>query len=473
MKAKLLMVALVSLALATSGFADCTDPNFVAVIINVTQQLTDDCQGGTPLPDGDAIVQVIRAADGSLADSLCGFPNFGYELPINGELLELGAGFFGFDPAFGNPTKSDPAVGYQCKVVGPCVNGYRAIWLSNVFYCIVGPQEINIESWTCQRIRCGPPCEPTAAVWFPGGYDAYDKSACVTLCEGSLCLIHHGPLSCSNPTTFFPIFWLETGCDEPYWHDPVMFCNDPGCLPAYGWDFSDWEEDISHGQSPDNFIYIDDGVHAPGCYYVFALAYTNREGCLCVRFDFHIPVEMGNVDLTVVDDAVRMTWNTASEHDLDQFIVSRNGEEIAALRATNEPTGHEYVFNDANIEYGTIYAYELAVVDLGGNREVIFAESVTPGEITATVTEYKLHQNFPNPFNSSTSIRYDVKEEDFITLKIHNTSGQEIATLVNGKREAGTHFVNFDARHLTSGLYFYTIQIGDVYRATKKMLLVK
>ncbi|MBU0509396.1 T9SS type A sorting domain-containing protein [bacterium] len=479
MKAKLLIVALVLLALATSGFAACTDPNFVAIIINVVQPLTDNCTGGTPLADGSAVVQVVRASNGSLADSLCGFLNFGYELPINGDLLGLGAGYFGFDPAFGNPTKSDPAVGYQCKVVGPCVSGFQAVWMSNVFYCLVGPQEIYLESWTCTMVPCGPSCDPTTEVWFPDGFGRHFESACVTLCEGSVCLIYTGPLPVcpqGDPALDrFPLYTITPGCEEPPQpHDPNMFCNDPTCPPALVWNFTDWEED-NHPpyQSAANVVFVNDGIHVAGYYYVFALAYAGAEGCVCVHFDEKLPVEMGNVDLAIVDDAVRMTWNTVSENDLDKFIVSRNGEMVGEVRATNTASGHEYSFADANVEYGTSYTYELAIVDLGGAREVVFTESITPSELAATVSEYKLHQNFPNPFNPSTSIRYDVKAENHVTLKVFNATGQEVATLVNGSEKVGVHFVNFDAANLTSGLYFYTIQIGDVYSATKKMLLVK
>lgn len=85
---------------------------------------------------------------------------------------------------------------------------------------------------------------------------------------------------------------------------------------------------------------------------------------------------------------------------------------------------------------------------------------------------YSLSQNYPNPFNPSTQISYTIPEQGFVTLKVYNSLGQEIATLVNAAKNAGTHNVSFNAANLASGMYFYTMTSGDV-RITKKMMLIK
>ena len=72
----------------------------------------------------------------------------------------------------------------------------------------------------------------------------------------------------------------------------------------------------------------------------------------------------------------------------------------------------------------------------------------------------------------SASIFYDVLEATHVTLKVYNVMGQEVSTLVNSTMESGRHAVTFDATGLTSGLYFYTVSMGD-FTATKKMLLVQ
>jgi len=85
---------------------------------------------------------------------------------------------------------------------------------------------------------------------------------------------------------------------------------------------------------------------------------------------------------------------------------------------------------------------------------------------------FLLEQNYPNPLNPSTTIRYELPRESFVTLKVYNVLGQEVATLVNEKKEAGRYEVEFDGSMLTSGMYIYRMTAGD-YRAVKKFLLLK
>ncbi len=85
---------------------------------------------------------------------------------------------------------------------------------------------------------------------------------------------------------------------------------------------------------------------------------------------------------------------------------------------------------------------------------------------------YTLSQNYPNPFNPSTTIRYSLPATAFVTLKIYNILGQEVASLVDGKQLAGEHVVIFDGLKLSSGVYFYHINAGP-YSSVKKMVLLK
>ncbi|MFA7228407.1 MAG: T9SS type A sorting domain-containing protein [Melioribacteraceae bacterium] len=85
---------------------------------------------------------------------------------------------------------------------------------------------------------------------------------------------------------------------------------------------------------------------------------------------------------------------------------------------------------------------------------------------------YTLDQNYPNPFNPSTTIRFTTPEAGFVSMKVYNLIGQEVASLINREMSAGIHTVNFDASKLTSGIYFYSINSGK-FSATKKMILMK
>jgi hypothetical protein len=85
---------------------------------------------------------------------------------------------------------------------------------------------------------------------------------------------------------------------------------------------------------------------------------------------------------------------------------------------------------------------------------------------------FALEQNYPNPFNPGTSIRFDVPVSAFVSLKVYNVLGQEVATLVNEVKQPGRYEVAFDGTHVSSGIYFYTLSAHN-YRATKKLTLIK
>lgn len=85
---------------------------------------------------------------------------------------------------------------------------------------------------------------------------------------------------------------------------------------------------------------------------------------------------------------------------------------------------------------------------------------------------YALEQNFPNPFNPATTIRYSVPKAGMVSLKIYNVLGQEVATLINQRQVAGSYGVAFNASRLASGVYFYRLTAGS-FSSVKKMLLLK
>lgn len=94
-------------------------------------------------------------------------------------------------------------------------------------------------------------------------------------------------------------------------------------------------------------------------------------------------------------------------------------------------------------------------------------------EISSTVpSEYSLEQNYPNPFNPSTTINFSISTSEFVTMKIYNSLGQEVSTVVNEFLNAGSYEVNFNAENLVSGMYIYKITAGS-FTSTKKMLLLK
>jgi hypothetical protein len=86
--------------------------------------------------------------------------------------------------------------------------------------------------------------------------------------------------------------------------------------------------------------------------------------------------------------------------------------------------------------------------------------------------EFKLEQNFPNPFNPTTTIQYQLPADARVTLKVYDILGSEVATLVNEEQEAGYKEIQFNGSNIASGMYIYRLT-ADGYVSIKKMLLVK
>jgi Secretion system C-terminal sorting domain len=89
-----------------------------------------------------------------------------------------------------------------------------------------------------------------------------------------------------------------------------------------------------------------------------------------------------------------------------------------------------------------------------------------------TIKEFNLFQNYPNPFNPTTKIEFSIPSDNNVEVKVFNTLGMEVTTLLNGNKVAGTHSVEFNASNLSSGIYFYKIVSGN-YTDIKKMILLR
>ena len=88
------------------------------------------------------------------------------------------------------------------------------------------------------------------------------------------------------------------------------------------------------------------------------------------------------------------------------------------------------------------------------------------------ITEYKLNQNYPNPFNPATNIEFTLAKSGHTTLKIYNTLGQPVATLIEGQMSRGLHIIPFAADGFSSGIYYYKLTSGN-FTEMKKMILMK
>ena len=91
---------------------------------------------------------------------------------------------------------------------------------------------------------------------------------------------------------------------------------------------------------------------------------------------------------------------------------------------------------------------------------------------TEIAQDYELKQNYPNPFNASTKIEFSIVKREHVILKVYDILGREVKTLVNEEKQAGDYEVAFDASHLASGIYLYSMKAGDFIK-TRKLVLMK
>jgi hypothetical protein len=191
-----------------------------------------------------------------------------------------------------------------------------------------------------------------------------------------------------------------------------------------------------------------------------------------------IPVELNNFSANVNDGRVFLSWQTSTEINNRGFYIERRNTSLAEGENEwieigfkegrgNSTERNYYQFEDYPIYDGT-YHYRLRQIDYDGSSEYSNEVEVN----LFTVKEFELGQNYPNPFNPSTTISFQLPEASYITLKVFDALGTEVATIADGKFSAGVHEVNFDAKDLSSGLYMYRI-ISGTNELTRKMMVIK
>ena len=198
-----------------------------------------------------------------------------------------------------------------------------------------------------------------------------------------------------------------------------------------------------------------------------------------------VPVELTSFTASVVDGKAELKWQTASElnnagFDIEKAVFDqqaatgnkKNWYKIGFVNGSGTTTEiNNYTFIDEN-SFEQKSFYRLKQLDFDGT----FSYSDEVGIEASIPIKFSLEQNYPNPFNPSTSIQYAISSRQFVTLKVYDLLGREVATLVNEYKNAGSYKVDFNPasriKDITSGIYFYRLQAGD-YVETKKMLLLK
>jgi len=207
--------------------------------------------------------------------------------------------------------------------------------------------------------------------------------------------------------------------------------------------------------------------------------------------DSPLPVRLSGFTALPLDDSILLKWTTQTEIDNVGFFIYRSETEYGDYAQIGFIQGAgnsaiSYTFTDKDVEPGKTYFYYLQDIDITGEKsQSNIIKIVVPKLKLATlgiIKEFRLLQNFPNPFNPETWIPYELAQEADVRIDIYNTSGQLVRTLELGRQSRGRYVrkdtaAHWDGRnrlgeHAANGLYFYVLKAGN-FTAARKMVIVK
>lgn len=189
-----------------------------------------------------------------------------------------------------------------------------------------------------------------------------------------------------------------------------------------------------------------------------------------------LPVELISFDVSLNNnDQPTLTWSTATEKENYGFHIQRTNEGTGEFSTIDfvEGVGYStekqtYRYTDESINTAGEYTYRIVQEDFDGTQTEIAKQTFTFEKPERT----ELMANYPNPFNPTTTIRYNLAEAGKVQAFVYNVIGQKVATLVDTRQDPGKYTVQFNANQLSSGVYFLYFQTQGVTK-TQKMLLVK
>ena len=227
-----------------------------------------------------------------------------------------------------------------------------------------------------------------------------------------------------------------------------------------------------------------DGKGASGTATIFAVAGTDTTSSIVVQFSRENPVELASFGGELVEDGVLLAWTTGSQTNnagwrMLRSVDGENYEVVSGLLPGAGTTDAllNYSFVDKELPASEVVFYVLEQIDLDGaihrsnEIEVILGARTLP-----LPTEFAVNA-YPNPFNPSTTISYDLPEAQMVSIVIYDALGQEVRRLVNGQTAAGRYQAQWDAkdnhgRSVGSGVYIAKVEAGS-FSTSQKMLLLK
>jgi len=271
--------------------------------------------------------------------------------------------------------------------------------------------------------------------------------------------------------------------------------------------FSNDESDILY---LDGVIYLNSAKYAGGNYDGFSTvlsALTQLDGISISLVKYHgggydgyattvsfsdisLPVTLTFFNLNEIPNqtAIKVEWQTESEIENAYWLLLRSTENdsvFATLQKIegqgNSSVSSDYFYQDSDVEAGSNYTYQLADVSINGQITYHEEKSIS----VSIPKSFELFQNFPNPFNPNTNIKFALPEPSLVKIYVYNILVQKIVDLHNEQKKAGYHTVVWDGNNnhgnkISSGMYIYLMQAQGLsanqnvqFQKVKRMVLVK
>ncbi|MHA1989162.1 MAG: T9SS type A sorting domain-containing protein, partial [Promethearchaeota archaeon] len=192
------------------------------------------------------------------------------------------------------------------------------------------------------------------------------------------------------------------------------------------------------------------------------------------KYDYVIPVELVSFDIKTENGNVVLNWEVSSELNNHGYIINRwitadSIYQIGFVEGKGTTTEKQfYSFIDKKVNNNR-YHYQLVQIDFNGTKNILAQIAIN---MSSAINSFTLSHNYPNPFNPSTKIKYQIPKLSYVILKVYDVLGNEITILVNEDKSIGSYEEEFDGSGLPSGVYIYKLQAGS-FVETKKMVLMK
>ncbi len=270
--------------------------------------------------------------------------------------------------------------------------------------------------------------------------------------------------------TGLPVYISEFDIDEPIDANQLaqykiyfpIFWSNPGVKGITLWGYIQNDVWTAH---PNTYVLLANGAERPALQWMRTFVLTPST-----------PDPISPVGTTGEPRNPRLAWRASASATSYRIQVATNtgfapvvvdttvADTLLRLNPLEANRRHYWRVSATNVYGASEYSITSAFVT-GDQVTAVAERSVIP-------TVFKLHQNYPNPFNPSTQIAYSIPQSGFISLKVYNLEGKEVATLFEGVQAAGNHVTSFDGGGFAGGVYFYQLKVNS-FKETKKFILLK